>query len=251
MGIGSLIGGVAQGAGTAAAAATQASAANTASADQMSMYNQTRASLSPFISGGGGTFGGLNMLAPQMTGNLGAGNNALASLLGFGPAGSAGELAALQNTPGYQFTQQQGNQALDRTAAAKGLLLSGGQLKDAMAYNQGLAQQTYGNTVNQMQSYQNMQFPELYNLASLGENAAAGAGSLGMQAANTAGQMTMAGAGAVANGINNLGSITGNTINNAMQSYQMGNSSSSANAPNTGAAYMDANGNWVPGAQGF
>ncbi len=45
-------------------------------------------------------------------------------------------LAELQATPGYQFQLQQGQQALGQTAAARGGLLSGAQLKAAQGFGQ-------------------------------------------------------------------------------------------------------------------
>jgi hypothetical protein len=53
-----------------------------------------------------------------------------------------------QNDPGYQFRQQQGQQALERSASARGTLLTGGTLKDEQDYAQGLASQEYGNVWN-------------------------------------------------------------------------------------------------------
>lgn len=50
-----------------------------------------------------------------------------------------------QNDPGYKFRMQQGQQAIERSAAAKGTLLTGGTLKDLTDYQQGTASQEYGN----------------------------------------------------------------------------------------------------------
>lgn len=47
--------------------------------------------------------------------------------------------------PGYQFRMQEGQKALERSAAARGTLLTGGMLKDLGQYSQGLASQEYGN----------------------------------------------------------------------------------------------------------
>jgi hypothetical protein len=52
-------------------------------------------------------------------------------------------LEELQNTPGYQFQLQQGQQGLDNQAAASGGLLSGKQLKATSQYQQGVAAQGY------------------------------------------------------------------------------------------------------------
>jgi hypothetical protein len=72
-------------------------------------------------------------------------------------------LAELQATPGYQFQLEQGLQGVDRTAAARGGMLSGRTLKEANNYAQGQAstgfqsawdrsQQAYQNAFNRKQS---------------------------------------------------------------------------------------------------
>jgi hypothetical protein len=53
-----------------------------------------------------------------------------------------------QNDPGYQFRLQQGQQALERAAAARGTLLTGGTAKDEQAYGQGFASNEYSNVYN-------------------------------------------------------------------------------------------------------
>lgn len=49
-----------------------------------------------------------------------------------------------QADPGYAFRQAQGEKAIERSAAARGGLLSGGQLAAAADFNSGLASQEYG-----------------------------------------------------------------------------------------------------------
>ena len=56
--------------------------------------------------------------------------------------------ADFQVDPGYAFRLSEGMKALDRTAAARGGLLSGATLKGAEQYNQGLASQEYQNAYN-------------------------------------------------------------------------------------------------------
>ena len=48
--------------------------------------------------------------------------------------------------PGYQFRLRQGQQALENTAAARGMLRTGGTMKGLMDYNQALASQEYDKT---------------------------------------------------------------------------------------------------------
>lgn len=51
----------------------------------------------------------------------------------------------ISESPGYQFLADQMTQGIDRSAASKGTLLTGGTLKDQMAHMAGLASQEYGN----------------------------------------------------------------------------------------------------------
>jgi hypothetical protein len=57
-----------------------------------------------------------------------------------------------ETDPGYAFRLSEGMKALDRTAAARGGLLSGATLKGAQRYNQGLASQEYENAYNRYQT---------------------------------------------------------------------------------------------------
>lgn len=50
--------------------------------------------------------------------------------------------------PGFQFRMDQGRKALESSAAGKGVLRSGGTLKDILGYGQNFASQEYGNVWN-------------------------------------------------------------------------------------------------------
>jgi hypothetical protein len=50
--------------------------------------------------------------------------------------------------PGYQFRLNEGRGVLENSAAARGLLNSGGTLQDLMRWGQGFASQEYGNVFN-------------------------------------------------------------------------------------------------------
>lgn len=89
-----------------------------------------------------------------------AGEQALANI-------QAPDLEALQTDPGYQFRLAEGNQALERSLAARGLGQSGAALKAAQRYGQGLADQTY-------QDFYNRQL----GLVNQGQQAATGLGSM-------------------------------------------------------------------------
>ena len=82
--------------------------------------------------------------------------------------------SSITSTPGYQFAYNQGLEAVNRTAAAKGQLGSGNRLYDLTKFGQGLASQTYNNTVSQLGNFLNKtQIPgfsmESYNTKSSGD----------------------------------------------------------------------------------
>ena len=82
--------------------------------------------------------------------------------------------SSITSTPGYQFAYNQGLEAVNRTAAAKGQLGSGNRLYDLTKFGQGLASQTYNNTVSQLGNFLNKtQVPgfsmESYNTKSSGD----------------------------------------------------------------------------------
>ncbi len=133
-----------------------------------------------------------------------AGGSSLPTAGGAGGAGStAGMLATLRNYPGYQWALSQGQAANDASAAARGLTLSGGQLAANTQYGQGMADQLF-----------NQYYSQLMGASQLGENAAAGSGSLGAAAAGQAGQAQygagLANASGTAGVTNQIGGILSN-----------------------------------------
>ena len=107
------------------------------------------------------------------------------------------------NNPQYQFLQKQGMQALDRSAAARGMGYSGAQMKALNEYGQGLASQQYDKEYDRAaQEYANY-----YNrLASLSQG--------GQQAAQSLGGM---GSNYSANAANTLGALSSQLQNNIGQ----------------------------------
>ncbi len=53
------------------------------------------------------------------------------------------DMNALQKDPGYMLRVKEGQDALERSAAARGVLRTGGTLKDLLKYNQNFASQEY------------------------------------------------------------------------------------------------------------
>lgn len=145
--------------------------------------------------------------------------------------------AALEATPGYQFTRDQGLKSVQNSAAARGLGVSGAALKGAARFATGLADQTlntqaniFGNNVARtqgiFQSNLNNYLNPLMYLSNLGENAAATAGQQGVTAVGNAGQALIGGANAQAAGqIGSANAISGglNSVASAPLNYQLYN----------------------------
>ena len=96
----------------------------------------------------------------------------------------------LNADPGYNFRLSEGLKSLDRTAAARGGMLSGGALKAAQRYGQDYASNEFGNAYNRMAG-----------LASLGPSSAGVMNNLGSNYSTNAG-----------NTMSNMGVNTGNAL---------------------------------------
>ena len=69
-----------------------------------------------------------------------------------GPEGNARATGAFQTAPGYEFQRDQGIQALDRSASARGSFQSGGAMADVLDFSQGLADRSYGSWLDRLAS---------------------------------------------------------------------------------------------------
>ncbi len=228
-----VIGAGAQMYGANKAADAQTHAADMANATLREQYAQNQTNLTPWMQQGQQTNNTLSYLLG--TGNTpGAGYN--------GSAGGAGSLTQrfnptmdqLAQTPGYQFTLDQGLKSTQNSYASKGLASSGAAMKGAADYTTGLASNTY------QQQFQNYwgQNKSIYDMltgqASQGLQAAgalAGSGNtLAMgQSNNTigAGNAQAAGWNAMGTGINNAAQGVGQY---ALLSGYLGNSNGTAAA---------------------
>lgn len=104
--------------------------------------------------------------------------------MGLGKTGVSGLMGLLndpnsiQNSEAYKWRFGQGMDALDKSAAARGSLFSGGHTKDAMQFGQGMASQEYDN-----------QWRRLMGLTDLGADSASRLGALGMGAGQSIAQL--------------------------------------------------------------
>lgn len=62
------------------------------------------------------------------------------------------QAANFETSPGYNFRMDQGLDAIHQNKATAGLLRSGSNLKESMAFGQGLASQEFGNWFNREKS---------------------------------------------------------------------------------------------------
>jgi hypothetical protein len=80
-------------------------------------------------------------------------------------------MADYTSDPAYQFQLQQGNQAIERSAAARGGLTSGATGKALAQYTTNLANQNYGDAYQRWLQTQNQQYNQAMGLANLGYGA--------------------------------------------------------------------------------
>lgn len=95
-----------------------------------------------------------------------------------------------EQDPGYAFRQSEGMRALERSAAARGNLLSGSMLKGVQRFSQDLASQEYQNAFNRFQAQRAARMGALQNLNTAGQSASNvmtnAAGQYGSQRSATA-----------------------------------------------------------------
>jgi len=192
------------------AAQTQTNAANAANAQQWAMFQQQQQNQQPWTDAGKGALGQLTSLT--------------------GPGGQWSQplsASEVQMDPGFAFRMQQGMDALNRSGAAKGMTLSGAQVRGAQDYGQGLGSQEYQNAWSRAMGDRSTRFGQLASLAGLGQASNAQVGQMGMQTAGQIGNnLTSAGAAQAAGQVGSANAWTNalNTGINGWQQYNMLNS---------------------------
>lgn len=203
---GAIIGAV----GTVAAAGIGAYTANKASKQQKkaskkaikaqeAATRQYREDLAPYASGGKAALERINQM-------YGLGTEG-------GDAFTTKAIEDFKRSPDYQVALREGIRALDSSAASRGNLLSGGQIKAVQDRGADIASMYFGRYMTQ-----------LANLAGMGQNAAAGQGSASMTGAGRIGGYytdlgaaaasgTVGAGNAISSGIDSL------TSNAALTSY--------------------------------
>lgn len=93
-------------------------------------------------------------------------------------------MSQFQQDPGYAFRMSEGMKGLERSAAARGGLLSGGTLKGIQRFGQDLASQEYTNAFNRYQTERNARLNPLQSLAGVGQTSAQQVGAAGQSMAS-------------------------------------------------------------------
>jgi hypothetical protein len=102
--------------------------------------------------------------------------------------------------PGYGFRLAEGQKALDRQAAARGGLISGGALKAAQRYGQEMGSQEYTNAFNRYQTERQARLNPLQSLAGMAQTSTGQLGQAGQTMATNVGEAGAAAAQARASG---------------------------------------------------
>lgn len=113
-------------------------------------------------------------------------------------------------SPGYRFRQSEGRKAIERGAAARGLRMSGGTMKDMSRFNQGLASSEYGNWWNQMAG-----------LSGVGQAATSQQIQAGQNYANAYGNNVLTAGNARASGYQGVNNALQSGINNGFNIFGM------------------------------
>ena len=218
------------------ASKAQVQAAQDANAAQERMFAEQNRLQEPFRQGGLTAQNEIMQL-------LGIGGDKTAA--GYGSMGKAFGASDFQQDPGYAFRQSEGMKALERSAAARGNLLSGSTLKGVQRFGQDLASQEYQNAFNRYQVERSAKLNPLQSLMGSGQSAAnvltGAAGQMGQNEASNlynAGQARASGYIGSANALNNaLGQIGGYAaaapMNNAIMTYYKNTPRSTSTSSNS------------------
>jgi hypothetical protein len=186
-----LLGGKMQSDAAKSAAGTSAAASDRASDVQREMFERNVELNAPFREAG---INALNKLVP------------LTEYQNFG-------MDQFQQDPGYAFRMSEGMKGLERSAAARGGLLSGATLKGIQRYGQDMASQEYQNAFNRYGIERDRRLGPLQSLAGVGQTTSQQLGSAGTQFANTMGNIGMNQANVMGNAQMARASAYGNTLN--------------------------------------
>lgn len=180
-------------------ASAASDAAHTVANTQADEYNQTRADQAPFRTAGVSALDQISKLygldTTDANGNVVKGSG-------------KSDFSSFTTSPDFTFAQSQGQQAIDRSAAARGGLLSGAAVKAGENYASGLASQNFDQYYNR-----------LAGIAGVGQAATQATSVAGQNAANVTSGAQLNAGNARASAYGTIGSTIGNTANGLASNY--------------------------------
>jgi hypothetical protein len=245
---------------TKSAAKTSANAANRAADLQNEQFQQTRSDMAPWRNYGAGAMGmlaqiygvpyGANGVSDMAAANdPGAAGNSNALAGGGQPTnalaagGSPNRFGGFFTSPDYEFKRAEGLRDIERTAAGRGSLMSGGTLKALTRYGGDLASGEWNNYVNRLASLAGVGQSSSYQTGVLGANAANNSGNALMAGANARAAGTLANGQTWGNALSGLGGIGANVANNNGFNFLGGSDRAGVNFGNA----LAASGNYYTG----
>lgn len=174
----SLVGGLMGADASRSAGNTQADAARNASGVSQAQYRETVDNLHPWLQQG-------RLSLDQLSQQFGNANS---------PGNQAFGLQQFQQSPAYQFNLDQGMQAINKGANARGNFYAPQTLQDLSKFAQGNASNEFQNAFSNYNTQNNNLFSRLQTLSGAGQNAAVQQGGFGAQTAGQIGS-NMIGAG--------------------------------------------------------
>jgi hypothetical protein len=124
--------------------------------------------------------------------------------------------------PSYGFRLSEGQKALDRQAAARGGLISGGALKAAQRYGQDFASTEFGNAYNRLAGLAGVGQTSTNNIGNAAGTFGVNAGNNMMAGANARASGYVGGANALTGGLSNAANIyQNNQMMNAVQANSL------------------------------
>lgn len=229
------LGGGMMGKNASSKAGNQQAAAMQQALDYQKEVHQTASDqFAPYITGGTNALGALGQLFGISIPGTGYTGNALDSFKAF------------TQTPYYQFPLQQGIDAMDRSATARGLELNPGQMAAVNKYGQGVASSNFGNYIQQLASLAGIGQSSISALSGQGNQAATNVltGQSGLGTAQASG--TVGGANALTQALSQASSLIGGGLKQFGSSY----GTNGTNNPDS-STYYGSNYNYNPVAWGY
>lgn len=125
-----------------------------------------------------------------------------------------------QQDPGYAFRMKEGLRALENTAAARGGLLSGNQMRGITRFGQELGSQEFTNAFNRYQAERAARLNPLQSLAGMGQTTAANVAGQAGQLGQSMGANIIGAGNARASGYMGTANALSNALSQGLNYYQ-------------------------------